>query len=64
MTTASLTTDTIRDSALYNPDLAPVAQARRHWTTYAYAALWISMSVNIPTYMLASGMIAGGMNWS
>jgi len=21
------------------------------------------MSVNIPTYMLASGMIAGGMNW-
>src|SRR5256885_11759951 len=22
------------------------------------------MSVNIPTYMLASGMIAGGMNWS
>src|SRR5207248_7116750 len=24
----------------------------------------ISMSVNIPTYMLASGMIAGGMNWS
>ena len=22
------------------------------------------MSVNIPTYMLASGMIAGRMNWS
>ena len=53
----------IPDSALYNPDLAPVPVARRHWGTYSFAALWISMSVNIPTYMLASGMIAGGMNW-
>jgi len=61
--TASLTTETIRDSSLYNPDLAPVEPARRTWGTYGYAALWISMSVNIPTYMLASGMIAGGMNW-
>ena len=55
--------ETIRSSSLYNQDLAPVALARRTWTTYNYAALWISMSVNIPTYMLASGMIAGGMNW-
>jgi NCS1 family nucleobase:cation symporter-1 len=59
----SLAADTIRASALYNPDLAPVEPARRSWTTYSYAALWISMSVNIPTYLLASGMIAGGMNW-
>jgi len=51
-------------SSLYNQDLAPVPANRRSWTTYNYAALWISMSVNIPTYMLASGMIAGGMNWS
>src|SRR5215813_7924657 len=55
--------ETIRESGLYNADLAPVERARRTWSTYAYAALWISMSVNIPTYMLASGMIAGGMNW-
>src|SRR6201987_3164542 len=60
---ASLPAETIRDSTLYNKDLAPVAAGRRGWTTYNYAALWISMSVNIPTYMLASGMIAGGMNW-
>jgi NCS1 family nucleobase:cation symporter-1 len=59
----SLTAETIRESSLYNPDLAPVDPARRTWTTYSYAALWISMSVNIPTYLLASGMIAGGMNW-
>jgi NCS1 family nucleobase:cation symporter-1 len=53
----------IRDSSLYNDDLAPVPTASRTWGTYNYAALWIAMSVNIPTYMLASGMIAGGMNW-
>src|SRR6201987_3542248 len=60
---ASLQETTIRDSSLYNNDLAPVPPGRRTWRTYNYAALWISMSVNIPTYMLASGMIAGGMNW-
>jgi len=48
---------------LWNKDLAPVAPERRTWGTYNYAALWVAMSVNIPTYMLASGMIAGGMNW-
>src|SRR6266568_423446 len=60
---AALRAETIRGSGLYNKDLAPVASERRPWRTYNYAALWISMSVNIPTYMLASGMIAGGMNW-
>jgi NCS1 family nucleobase:cation symporter-1 len=59
----SLSNETIRDSSLYNKDLAPIPSERRTWSTYNYAALWISMSVNIPTYMLASGMIAGGMNW-
>jgi len=61
--TATLAADSIRESSLYNQDLAPVPPARRTWRTYNYAALWISMSVNIPTYMLASGMIAGGMDW-
>src|ERR1700740_1327001 len=61
--TATLAADTMRESSLYNKDLAPVSTERRRCRTYNYAALWISMSVNIPTYMLASGMIAGGMNW-
>src|SRR6266568_172263 len=61
--TGSLAAETVRTSSLYNKDLAPVPAERRAWRTYNYAALWISMSVNIPTYMLASGMIAGGMNW-
>ena len=51
-------------SPLSNPDLAPVPISRRNWTTYNYAALWISMAHCIPTYMLASGLMAAGMNWS
>src|SRR5499433_3246351 len=53
----------IDSSPLYNKDLAPVPVAKRKWTTYNYAALWISMAHCIPTYMLASGLIAAGMNW-
>src|SRR6266496_2937092 len=51
------------DPSLYNQDLAPIPQARRSWGLYNYASLWVAMSVCIPTYMLASGLIAGGMNW-
>jgi len=58
-----LDNETVRSSSLYNEDLAPIPASRRSWGTYNYAALWIAMSVNIPTYMLASGMIAGGMSW-
>jgi NCS1 family nucleobase:cation symporter-1 len=53
----------IEASPLYNRDLAPVPIGERNWTTYNYAALWISMAHCIPTYMLASGLIASGMNW-
>jgi len=51
------------DASLYNRDLAPIPKDKRDWTTYNYAALWVGMCVCIPTYMLASGLIAGGMNW-
>lgn len=51
------------DSSLYNEDLAPIPLERRTWGTYNYASLWVAMSVCIPTYMLASGLIAGGMSW-
>ena len=50
-------------SWLWNKDLAAIPREKRTWGTYNYAALWVAMSVNIPTYMLASGMIAGGMDW-
>jgi NCS1 family nucleobase:cation symporter-1 len=54
---------TLSDTALVNEDLAPTAIAKRTWTTYNYAALWISMAHCIPTYMMASGLIAAGMSW-
>ena len=53
----------ISSSSLYSEDLAPVPPAKRTWNTWNYAALWISMSLCIPTYMLASSLIGGGMNW-
>jgi nucleobase:cation symporter-1, NCS1 family len=53
----------LRRSHLYNEDLAPVAVAKRTWSTWDYAALWISMAHCIPTYKLAADLIAGGMSW-
>ncbi len=46
-----------------NDDLAATPASKRTWGTGNYAALWISMSLCIPTYMLASSLIDGGMNW-
>ena len=51
------------NASLYSEDLAPVPLSKRTWNTWNYAALWISMSLCIPTYMLASSLIEGGMNW-
>lgn len=55
--------DLSRTPSLYNSDLAPIPMEKRSWGTYNYASLWVAMSVCIPTYMLASGLIAEGMNW-
>lgn len=46
-----------------NEDLQAIPPSKRHWNTWNFAALWISMSLCIPTYMLASSLIEGGMNW-
>ncbi len=51
------------DPRLYNADLAPTTPGQRTWSTYNYIALWFSMSMEVTTYMLASSLIAGGMNW-
>ncbi|ADW67333.1 NCS1 family nucleobase:cation symporter-1 [Granulicella tundricola] len=51
------------DPRLYNADLAPTSVEDRTWGTYNYIALWFSMSMEVTTYMLAAGLIAGGMNW-
>jgi NCS1 family nucleobase:cation symporter-1 len=56
-------TNELKDNQLYSEDLAPIPADKRSWNTWNYVALWISMSLCIPTYMLASSLIEGGMNW-
>lgn len=50
-------------SPVFNEDLAPIPIAKRHWSWSHFAALWAGMACNIPTYMMASGLITSGMNW-
>jgi nucleobase:cation symporter-1, NCS1 family len=56
-------TEDLSGSPLWNPDLAPTRFARRTWSTYHLASLWIGMSVVITTYTLASGLMQQGMTW-
>lgn len=51
------------DSRLYNDDIAPTTLARRNWDMWHIAALWVGMSVCVPTYMLASSLVQSGMDW-
>lgn len=48
---------------LSNKDLAPVPPEKRTWTRWHIAALWVGMAVCIPTYTIASGLIAQGLGW-
>lgn len=48
---------------LSNADLIPVPAAKRTWTRWHIAALWVGMAVCIPTYTIASGLIAQGLSW-
>jgi NCS1 family nucleobase:cation symporter-1 len=57
-----LTTD-VSSSPYFSADMAPVPRSGRRWSMRDMAVLWISMSACIPTYQLASSMIAEGMNW-
>src|SRR5262245_25038568 len=50
-------------SPYVNHDLFPARLRDRKWGMRDIAALWISMSACVPTYMLASSLIAEGMNW-
>ncbi len=51
------------DLGLWNEDLAPVPKTARTWNVQSYAALWVAMVACVPTYLLAGGLIAAGMNW-
>src|SRR5881394_637458 len=45
---------------LANADLLPVPPERRTWNWWHIASLWIGMAICIPTYTLASGLMASG----
>ena len=49
--------------SLTNADLAPVPIDKRNWSMWHIAALWVGMSVCVPTYMIAAGMVSAGMAW-
>jgi NCS1 family nucleobase:cation symporter-1 len=53
----------LRESPLWNEDLAPTSAEKRTWSTWNIAALWIGMAVVITTYTLASGLMQQGMSW-
>src|SRR5262249_21155297 len=53
----------VADSPHFSLDMAPTTLADRKWALKDIAALWISMAACIPTYQLASSLIAEGMNW-
>lgn len=53
----------VADDKLINDDLAPVPVARRTWSMWNIAALWVGMAICITTYTLASSLIEEGMNW-
>ncbi|MDA8193839.1 MAG: NCS1 family nucleobase:cation symporter-1 [Thermaerobacter sp.] len=55
--------DSVDSQRFSNPDLMPTEPSQRGWNLYNYATLWIGMSHNVATYMLAAGLIALGMNW-
>ena len=63
MSTTTMPVEIDADSAYTNSDMAPVPLSERKWGMRDIAALWVSMSACIPTYMLASSLIAEGMNW-
>ncbi|MDH6128558.1 NCS1 family nucleobase:cation symporter-1 [Kitasatospora sp. GP82] len=51
------------DPRFANDDLTPVPLERRTWGVYNYFSLWVGMAHNIPSWTLASGLVALGMDW-
>lgn len=52
-----------QNHSMWNDDLRPCTLAEHNWPGSKFASLWVGMCLCLPTYSLASGMIALGMNW-
>jgi NCS1 family nucleobase:cation symporter-1 len=61
--TTAAAAEAAQHESLWNDDLRPCTLAEHNWGASRFASLWIGMCLCIPTYSLASGMIALGMNW-
>ena len=47
-------TDDLRNSPVYNDDLAPTKIIQRTWNKWHIMSLWIGMAVCVPTYTLGA----------
>ena len=52
----------LADSKYYNADLAPTNITQRSWTTYHITSLWIGLSICIPSFTMASSLVALGLS--
>ena len=52
----------LSSSKYYNEDLAPTPISQRTWSTYHIAMLWVGMSVCIPSFTMASSLVALGLS--
>ena len=50
--------DDVRNSPLYNDDIAPTNVAQRTWHKWDVAALWVGMAICVPTYTLGGVLTA------
>jgi len=48
----------VLDSDHYNDDIAPTKVKERTWSTFNISALWIGMSIQVPTYTLGGVLTA------
>jgi len=55
--------ESVKNSRYYNNDLAATKLKQRTWNTYNITALWVSMCICMPTYMMAAGIMAVGLTW-
>ncbi|MDR0884979.1 MAG: cytosine permease [Clostridiales Family XIII bacterium] len=46
----------------FNEDLAPTSLADRTWNTFHISMLWVGMSICIPSFMMASGLVGLGLS--
>ena len=50
--------DDVRESPRFNDDIAPTEAKERTWSKWNIAALWVGMSICVPTYTLGGVLTA------